>query len=208
MKISMLLVTVCLLMVASAQAAPITWTLNIALDDGATATGFFIFDPDLGSDQKITNFSINISAPAPGILKGPFNQGLPTSVFFPFDFTPANSSGIGPFSSQEGAFEFHSNTMFPNPIAGLPPETLVLQFVPFLPLSDTSSTIINNSNIDLNSGHSNECFNCLPYSCFVGATSDICVPRATVPQPPSHALFLIGLVTLIAVVMRRRTICH
>jgi hypothetical protein len=86
MKISVLLIVTYLSMVAIAQATPITWTLDLALDDGATVTGSFTFDPDLGSNQGITNFKIVVSSATPGILREPFDEGLPTSVFFPFNF--------------------------------------------------------------------------------------------------------------------------
>ena len=36
-----------ILTAVSALAGPITWTVNATLDDGATVTGFFVFDPDL-----------------------------------------------------------------------------------------------------------------------------------------------------------------
>jgi hypothetical protein len=83
-----------ILTAASALSVPITWTINATLSDGATVTGSFVFDPDLG-EQIITNFNINISAATPGTLIEPGEGGLPTSVFFPFDFTPANSVAYG-----------------------------------------------------------------------------------------------------------------
>jgi hypothetical protein len=46
---------------SAALAGPITWTVNATLSDGATVTGSFVFDPDLGyhdprPTQIITNF--------------------------------------------------------------------------------------------------------------------------------------------------------
>jgi len=83
----------------SVLANPITWTINVTLDDDATVTGFFVFDPDIAARQLLTNYSINISAATPGTLRGVSNNNLPTSVFFPFDFTPADSgAGGGPDS--------------------------------------------------------------------------------------------------------------
>jgi len=198
------LVIVCLWMATLAQANSINWTINAALDDGATVTGSFVFDPDLGTDQSITDFNINISAPLPGTLREPGDGGLPTSVFFPFDFTPANSSAGGPVTGNDGAFEFSSNAFFTNPLTGLPPEHLVFQFVPVSPLTDTSSTTIDNGNIALNDGHSVECFNCDPYVCFTGATSSLCVPSTPTPEPPSYALILSAIgVAIGAVVLGR-----
>jgi hypothetical protein len=116
-------------------------------------------------------------------------------VFFPFDFTPVNSTAAGPFGSADGSFEFASNTQFANPITGLPAESLIFSFVPVSPLTDASSTIINNSNINVNDPFSDECFNCTPYVCFAGATSSVCV-ASTVPEPSAFSLVALGICVL------------
>ena len=59
---------------SAALASPITWTVNVALDDRGTETGFFVIDPYLGP-ETIVNFNINISAAAPGILSELFDDG-------------------------------------------------------------------------------------------------------------------------------------
>jgi hypothetical protein len=184
-----------LLTAASALTVPINWTLDATLSDGATVTGYFVFDPDLGLNQIITNFSVSIGTAAPGILLEPFDHHLPARIFFPFHFTPANSSAAGPFVRSDGAFEFASNASFANPIKGLPPETLSVQFVPVAPLSDTSRSTINNSNIKVNDPHSGECFNCTPYVCFSGATSYLCTGNALTqtPEPGAVPLVVFGI---------------
>jgi hypothetical protein len=148
---------------SAALAAPITWTINATLDDGATVTGSFVFDPDLVSNL-IPNYNINISAATPGTLSGLYDYGLPTSVFFPFDYTPANSTA---FAGNQ-YFAFYSDANFADPLA-TQPENLRFEFVPVSPLTDASSTLITNSNINVNSNSSDECFDCNPYVCFAGA---------------------------------------
>ena len=195
-----------LLACTAAFAAPITWTINATLDDGATVTGSFVFNPDLGGSQTLTNFNIQISAATPGTLSEPFDNGLPTSVFFAFDFTPANSLAISP-SGTGGSFNFASNASFANPLPGLPSESLVLQFALLAPLTDASSTIITNSDINLNDGHSNECFDCEPYVCFAGASSALCAGSSvsTTPEPQAAPLLALGICCLIcAVTVGRR----
>ena len=186
------------------RANSIVWTVNATLDDGATVTGSFVFDPDLGSNQAITNFNISISAATPGTLTEPGDDGLPTSVFFPFNFTPTNSTGFGPVSFNDGALEFSSDAIFPNPIVGNPPEPLQIRFLPSSPLTDSSSTTINNGNMNLNDPYNLECFDCDPYVCYTGATSSLCVPAASTPEPPSFALIMTALaLTVGALVLGR-----
>jgi hypothetical protein len=206
-------VTLFLLTAASALTVPINWTMDATLSDGATVTGYFVFDPDLGPNQIITTFNISISTAAPGILLEPFDHNLPARVFFPFHFTSANSSATGAFLRSDGAFEFASNASFANPIKGLPPETLSVQFVPVAPLSDTSPFIINNSNIKVNDPHSGECFNCEPYVCFSGATSYLCTGSATTqtPEPGAVPLVAFGICVLSCALLaarRRSSIAH
>jgi hypothetical protein len=198
-------VTLLILTAMCAFSSSITWTINATLDDGASVTGFFVFDPDLGP-QSFDNFDVNISAATLGTLSEPFDSGLPTSVFFPFDFNPVNSSGSGPTPGNDDAFEFVSNAHFV-PMGGGLAEPLVFQFVPLSPLTDTSSTIITNSNIDVNDGHSLECFDCSPYVCFAGATSSLCTGSAnTTPEPGELSLVSFGIAVLCgtSVVRRRR----
>jgi hypothetical protein len=202
MKTAILFAVVWLFSATMAQAFPITWTINATLDDGATANGFFVSDPDIGF-QQITNFDISISAAPLGTLIPPADLGLPTSVFFPFNFTPLNSNGSGPLPFADGAFLFLSRATFPNPFQVGPPEALSFRFVPVSPLSDASSTTIDNSNIKVNSPFSTECFNCAPSVCFAGATSDLCIGRAAIREPSSYALALASLVLFVSVVMLR-----
>ena len=111
-RVGMLLV----LCVSAALADPITWTLNATLDDSATVNGSFVFDPDIGF-QTITSFNINISAATPGTLSEPGDRGLPTSTFFPFDFTPTNSTAQSP-SLSTGVFTFYFASVATYPIPG------------------------------------------------------------------------------------------
>jgi hypothetical protein len=185
-------------------ATSIDWTVNATLDDGATVTGFFQFDPDLGAGQAITDFNINVSAATPGTLTEPFDDNLPTSVFFPFDFTPANSLSTGDITGADGAFVFVSDTTFPDTLAGTP-ESLLFRFVPVSPLSDTSSTTITNSNINVNDDFSNECFDCDPYVCYAGASSSLCAAgTATTPEPSELSLMAFGICAFACAVMVRR----
>ncbi len=179
----------------TAFSAPINWSINASLDDGATVTGTFVFNPDT---QALTSFNINISAATPGTLTEPGDQNLPTSVFPAFDFTPANSVAAF-FPSTDGSFEFLSNANFPNPIAGQPDEMLVFTFVPLSPLTDTSATHITNSSINVNDPFSAECFNCTPYVCFSGATSALCASTSTASAPEPGGLVPLALGNLVLV---------
>jgi hypothetical protein len=180
---------------SSALAAPITWTINATLDDGATVTGSFVFNPDLGPFEIITNFNINISAATISTLTEPFDSGLPTSIFPAYDFTPANSTAEGPFANSQ--FNFTSNAFT---YGG---ENLVLSFVPASPLTDASSTTITNSNIAVNNVYSEECFDCDPYVCFAGATGGIC-PSASVGTPEPGELPLVAFALGCVLIVRRQ----
>jgi hypothetical protein len=185
---------------STAFASPIDWTIDATLDDGATITGSFVLDPDLGPFQTITNFNIDVSAATIPFLTEPLDGGLPTSIFPAYDFTPSNSTAEGPFLSADGSFSFTSDSF------AYGGENLVLQFVPSSPLTDTSSTLINNSDINVNDGHSAECFDCDPYVCFAGATSSICVnATASTPEPGSLPLLVFGVFALSwAIVVKKR----
>jgi hypothetical protein len=188
---------------ASAFSAPITWTLDATLDDGATVTGTFVYNPDAGF-QDITNFNIQVSAATIPTLTEPLDEGLPTSIFPAFDFTPSNSDAAGPFSDHEGSFSFLSDDFTYD--GG---DSLVLQFVPLSPLTDLSPTTITNADINVNAGNSTECYDCNPYVCFAGATSSLCAPstvQTTTPEPAGSAFGAVGVCALYGVLMvaRRR----
>jgi len=174
-----------MLAAASALAGPITWDVDFALDDGATVTGSFVLNPDAGL-QDITTFNIDISAATIPNLIEPGEGGVPTSVFPTYDFTPSNSTADGPYSSAGGAIDFFSDSVTYGS------EHLVFQFVPLLPLTDTSDTNLTNSDVNVNSGYSVECYNCDPYVCFVGATDSICSngspSSSPLPEPGGFAV--------------------
>src|SRR5258708_37660831 len=115
--IASLCFTACIATAALVQASPITWTINATLADGASVNGSFVFDPDLGPNQTITTFDVNVGA-------GTSIPPSPVRAFPAFDFTPSNSSALGDWSA-DGYFAFASLMSFPNP--PFPNESLDLQ---------------------------------------------------------------------------------
>jgi hypothetical protein len=186
------MITRALLLLAATAAyafcGSMTFSVSMTLDDGAVVTGSFVFNPDSSGTEPIAVYDISIGMPTPGILTEPGDDGLPSSVFFPFDFTPDNS--VGTFYSG-GAFDFISDALFPDPL--YPYHTqLEFGFVPVSPLTDSSGTLITNSSVNVNDGESRECFSCDTYVCFAGAaTGGLCggliqaVPEPSVGLPLS-----------------------
>ena len=198
---------------SSAFSTAITWNVNMLLDDGATVTGSFVFDPDLPPPANPTGFNISISAATPGILTEPLDDGLPTSTFFPFDFTPANSVAFGEEHFQNEDFQdtslflFESDVAFPDPLNF--PSPLIFGFDLPSPLTDSTNTTLTNANVDVNFNRSfGECFDCVPRTCFAGASSSatggLCADSAAqTPEPGSLGLVAFGGCTLIFLVQRR-----
>jgi len=151
------------------SAHPITWTINGTFNDGGTVSGTFIFDPDLGAEQTISTFNVAVS-------------GGNTTVFFPYDFTPANSLALGPITGP-GQFVFESDSTY---IGG---RQYILQFVPASPLSDAGGVV----NINVASGYSANCFDCAPFRVFVRGTITPAGTPLPTPAPPSLLLMLAGL---------------
>jgi hypothetical protein len=167
---------------ALCSAVPITWTINGTFNDGGTATGTFVFDPDLGV-QTISTFNIAVA-------------GGTTGTFFPFDYTPATSHAVGPVIANQGSLQFESDN---NYTGG---EPYVLQFVPASALSDAGGVI----NI-MSSGFSNNCFDCFPFRAFVSGTITAAgtpAPPSATPAPPSLLLILVGLACAGLYAARRR----
>ncbi len=129
---------------------PITWTLSATFNDGGTAAGVFTFDSDTG---KFSNWNVSTS-------------GGNTSVFFPFDFTPANSSlSLNRVDPSGPTIAFVSDVTFPDAEAGTP-ENLILQATLVSPLTDALGAI----SINLLSGYTAECFDCGPARFFTSGT--------------------------------------
>jgi len=119
---------------------PIAWTLqNAVFNDGGRASGFFVFD---ANTNTVSNWDF-------------VTAGGNTSIFFPFEFTPANSRFSDFAFQQVGAFEFGSMQLFPDPFVPYP-EELYLAFSPVFPLTNAGGIV----NIDLTKW--GECFNCVP----------------------------------------------
>jgi len=105
-----------LVLVTTARAEMITWTLHdVVFDDGGTASGFVVFDPakptppGVHGDAHLTQFDIKTTGGS--------------ALSAPFEFTPANTDAsepwyVGFFSAPEG----------PRPLHGLPQH--FLQLVP------------------------------------------------------------------------------
>jgi hypothetical protein len=187
MRREVMLFVVALILVGRCFASPITWTLqNAVFADGGAATGFFVFDPDTtcnGCIPAFANWDIS-------------TFGGNTSVFFPFEFTPANSFAVwGPsFNGDEGII-FDSNQLFPN---NLPPplnfnEALSLRIIPVSYLTDAGGTI----NMDLSNLYQGECFNCNPFRFFISGSV------ASTPEPRSLSLALLAILGCAGFLWRR-----
>jgi hypothetical protein len=153
---------------ALCSAHPILWTINGTFSDGGTVTGTFVYDPDVGVNRPINTFNVAVS-------------GGDTAVFFPYDFTPANSRGEGS-EPPTGVIIFSSDNTY------LGGETYDLSFVPASPLTDAGGVI----NLNVSSPESGNCFDCDPFRTFISGTITAATPPAT-PAPPSLLLILVGL---------------
>jgi hypothetical protein len=170
-----------MLMIVSASimsALPLTWTLNATFADGGTAVGLFTFNSDT---DTFSNW--NVSA-----------TGGDTSVFFPFDFTPADSSLFFNGDDPSGlTISFASDALFPDPIAGQP-ESLVLAATLASMLSDAGGTISITPGV-ISGSFSAECFDCDPYRLIT--TGNV----TTTPEPNSFALMAVGICVFSCAVM-------
>jgi hypothetical protein len=159
-----------------AWATPITWDFNATFVDGGVASGFFVYNADEPAVffglQPFTDWDITVS-------------GGDTSTFFPFEFTPANSTA-GFWVAQGSFFVFESDAAFPNPVVGLPPEPLLLRFFPSSPLTDSAGS----TTIDPSNPYSVECFACSAYRVYSSGT------LAAVPEPSPLALIGLGVLAI------------
>jgi hypothetical protein len=165
--------------VSTCSAHAITWTLNGTFADGGTVSGTFVYDPDLGSTQNINTFNIAVS-------------GGNTGVFFPFDFTPANSAASVSVNGTQ--FFFGSLATYTGG------EIYVVQFTTVSPLSDAGGVV----NIDLASPDSANCFNCVPFRLFTSGTITVPVTLPSTPAPSTLILVLVGLGCAIPYAARHR----
>jgi hypothetical protein len=194
---------------SAAKAATKHFTIDATLTDGATVTGFFMYNPDKGF-QDLTRYRIKVSAAGPGHLSSQ-NGHLPNSIFFPFVFTPSNSIGDGPISSHTNAFSFSSDATFVDPLYPTLNENLFLSFIPNPVLTDTSSLAITNSNMKINKW-SGECFDCSPWVNFTRPPAPAVVGAArsgggllsAVPEPRTWLTMSLGLAALGGALRRRR----
>jgi uncharacterized repeat protein (TIGR01451 family) len=145
----LLMLTILLCGRHSLKAGAVGWTLNATFGDGGTATGVFTFDSDTG---VFSNWNVSTS-------------GGNTSVFFPFDFTPANSSLSFNATPNGSQLTFVSNASFP--VSYSPPnENLVLAITSASPLSDAGGTV--NITPGSTTVFSYECFDCSPSRVIAG----------------------------------------
>jgi hypothetical protein len=165
----------------AAFAGPVTWTVTGTFDDGGVMSGFFVFDADV------------MPPPFPDLSDWDISTtGGDTAVFFPFDFTPANSlAGYDPTTQRLG---MHSNATFQL----LPPpnfaQFLELSLVLTSPLTDAGGAV----SVDLTNPFTDECFNCVPFRTLTSASVSSPVPE------PSSIVLLGGCVIILTVRARRR----
>ena len=144
--------------------APVTWTLtNAAFNDGGTATGYFVYDPDASA---ITDWNIVSSA---------------GSALSAFTYTPATSRAANSPSGGCPApcISFGSNQQFPD---GAFSETRYLNLTLVAPLTDGGGTV------GLNLNSSDECLNCSPYRVFTQG-SVVGAPAPSVSAAPTSLNF-------------------
>lgn len=166
----MIILVAALLFATGAFSFPITWTIqNGIFDDGGVANGFFLFDSDTTCGGTCV-----VAFPNWDIVA----VGGNTTVFFPFEFTPANSTGVfSPSLSGKEGFVFTSNATFRSNN-----QPLQLRIIPVSPLTDVGGTI----SIDFANIFQGECFNCDPFRRFADGSV------TTIPEPRSIFLFIIG----------------
>jgi uncharacterized protein (TIGR03437 family) len=134
----------------SLKAGNVVWTLNATFADGGTAVGVFTSDSGTGT---VANWNVSTA-------------GGNTSIFLPFDFTPANSiSFLGNRSDPSApVIQFRSNALFPDAFG----RNLVLEITAASTLSDAGGAI--NISPGTAGASSYECFNCSPYRLITNGT--------------------------------------
>lgn len=119
-----------------AAAVPVKWTLtDVVFEDGGTATGYFIYDPDVGQFGTFGDFAVTVS-------------GGNTSVFSSITYTKSNAS-------VDGANQAHFFVAF-----SLTGSTRQLRFETSPALGNVAAT---SSFITGLQSYSVECYNCGPY---------------------------------------------
>ena len=164
----------------AAFAEPVTWTVTGTFDDGGVVSGFFVFDADV------------MPPPFPDLSDWDISTtGGDTAVFFPFDFTPANSlAGYDPTTQR---LSMRSNATF----QALPPpnfeQFLYLSLVLTSPLTDAGGAV----SVDLANRFTDECFNCDPVRTLTSAS-------VSSPVPEPSGIVLCGSALIIVTVSARR----
>ena len=144
---------------------PLTWNLTASFDDGATATGAFVFDADTGS---ISAWQITTTT---------------GSSLSSFAYDPSNSTAYGGTPAE---VVFTSNQTFPTPSGFSEHRILDLFFT--APLSDAGGTISLIPGSMSNGGESRECLNCDPFRLVTkgfASTSSNSAPTITSLSPAS-----------------------
>lgn len=172
----------CLLCCAvSLHAAPITWVLeDVTFEDGAIATGSFVFDADSNS---VLDWNIGVS-------------GGDVWVFPDFSYTPATITAIGVFQAGAGqSLQFFVDGNAP----GGTPESRLLSLTTDTALTNAGGSVSLLSQVSTPDGmfESVECYNCNPFRLIVSGT------LTAIPLPAAFWLFGSGLIGLIGLARRR-----
>ena len=129
------------------------WKLSATFDDGGSAIGYLVYD-------LIENYPTYWDVST---------VGGNTSVFFPFEFTPANSAlsyGYMPGVGGPVTIYIYSNKSYPSPVSGGPLEPLVFEPTLASLISSGGGTINilpGTTNIQGSGTVSSECFRCYPF---------------------------------------------
>ena len=164
----------------SSQAVPLTWNLaNVTFDDGATATGSFVFDADAFT---VLDWNISVS-------------GGDENVFPVFTYTPLTAPETGIFDT--GTTGFSIQIWIDSTAPGGTPDSRVMILTSSAPLTNSGGTVPLYVDINDPGWQSRECYNCDPYRLMVSGSIN------AVPLPAAIWLFGSGLIGLIGFARKR-----
>jgi len=159
-----------------AKAVPVTWSLtNVAFDDGATASGSFVWDAD---SRVMSSWTINVMG---GSELPDFTYNSNDSFFFSYSA----------WSSQL-TLQFNDNS-----------SNRQLRLTPVSDLTNDGLTTDIDLNTAYQSG-SIECNNCYPSRTITAGAFTTMQPASDVPEPATEGITVLGLIALISAAKKLR----
>jgi hypothetical protein len=175
--ISPILFVLLLFVSATAVAKPVIWNLqNAVFNDGGTATGYFVFEPNTN-----TIVSYNIAT-----------SGGDTATFPGFTFQNGTPDNTGSFYDQgDGYLLFDTDLQCP--FQYCQGQNYLQLRLPVGTLPGSGTVVFDLSNV-----FQGECYNCDPWRPFV--SGDV---TSAVPEPSTLTLLATGLLGSIALIRRK-----